>query len=225
MNVIKSGPVVSGVVGNVMPRWCLFGRTRELTDIMESCGSSDTIHVSEQTADFLRKDGKINWSVGLRERPREDFPPNMQKIAGEIDRTFWLVKEGIPRTARKSQLGAFMPDAFRLTRNSSSSLRGSRSTRRSSVPLSIHSVNSVGSFIHPSASRSRLSELAKSSSAASFATLSEELEEKWNVANLKSNGRRSTIYKEERTRETYNEPASPKTHNYGRLSRRFSALM
>lgn len=207
-----------------MPRWCLFGRTRELTDIMESCGSSDTIHVSEQTAEFLRKDGKINWSVGLQERPREDFPPNMEKIAGEIDRTFWLVKEGVPRTARKSQLGAFMqPDAFRLTRNSSSSLCASRSTRRSSVPLSIHSVNSVGSFIKPSASRSRLSELAKSSSVASFATLSEELEEKWKVANLaKPHGRRSTIYKEERTRETYNEPAPPKIHNYGRLSRRFS---
>ncbi|CAG5098647.1 Oidioi.mRNA.OKI2018_I69.XSR.g15855.t1.cds [Oikopleura dioica] len=227
---LHSGPVVSGVVGNVMPRWCLFGRTRELTDIMESCGSSDSIHVSEQTAEFLRRDPKINWSVGLRERPREDFPPNMEKIEGEIDRTFWLVKHGIPRTGRKSQLGAFMPDTYsRLTRNSSSSLCGSRSTRRSSVPLSIHSTNSIGSFIHPYVSKSSSSELVKSNSTASVGTLTEDLEQKWKIGNLNSQGRRSTIYlepsKKERTRETYNEPVRANPRNYGRLSRRFSALM
>ena len=79
---LHSGPVTAGVLRGQKSRFQLFGDTVNTAGRMESTGTRNRIHISQDTADCLIKQGKGHWM-----RPREDSVA----VKGKGDmQTYWI---------------------------------------------------------------------------------------------------------------------------------------
>lgn len=103
---IHSGPVTAGVLRGERSRFQLFGDTMNTAARMESTGTRDKIHISQETADLLVAAGKAHWLSTREGRVQA-------KGKGELQ-TYWLEVRHLESDKALSTMHESMSNGLRV---------------------------------------------------------------------------------------------------------------
>ena len=82
---LHAGPATSGVLGDALPKWSLFGSTVVLASRMESSGARGRVHASAAFADVLRTSRRASEFTLTPRLPRVE----VKGVDGALD-TCWV---------------------------------------------------------------------------------------------------------------------------------------